>query len=190
MKKGIESLKADVMKDCADGENCFSETGCTKERYKYVPEDNPAMLKYTKTKCIAGTKCFHDFCGKYAWVIERAKLYAERTGYTMDEVLEIWEEDRDYWYMNYYQDCNQPSKMPGRISGLKIIEMEAQVVKLNGRIEFYKTIENDEDTPASELDDIIKRISDFEKERDRTLGLLKMAELNRSFRAERVFDIK
>ena len=25
-----------------------------------------------------------------------------------EEILDSWEEDCDYWYMNYYQDANQP----------------------------------------------------------------------------------
>lgn len=109
MEKGLENLKAAVMKDCQDGENCFSEHGCTKERYVYLPEDKPGLIKMGfKTKCVANTKCHHDYCGKYKWVIERAKHYAEKTGKTVEEVVKIWETDRTYWYMNYYQDANQP----------------------------------------------------------------------------------
>lgn len=109
MEKGIESFKASVIKDCQGGENCFSETGCTKVRYLYLPEDKPGLIKMgIKTKCVAATKCFHDYCGKYKWVMDRAKHYAEKTGKTVEEVLKIWETDRSYWYMNYYQDTNQP----------------------------------------------------------------------------------
>ena len=109
MEKGIESLKASVMKDCQQYENCFSENGCTKERYAYLPEDDPKMLKYgLKTKCVSLTKCTHDHCGKYKWALDRAKHYAEKTGKTVEEVITIWETDRSYWYMNYYQEANQP----------------------------------------------------------------------------------
>jgi hypothetical protein len=109
MKKGIESLKADVMRDCSEGENCFSENGCTKERYKTLPQDNPALLEMgIKTKCVQNTKCFHDYCGKYKWILERATHYAETTGKTQEQVIEAWESDRTYWYMNFYQECNQP----------------------------------------------------------------------------------
>jgi hypothetical protein len=41
-------------------------------------------------------------------VIERADHYAEKLGTTREAVLEAWETGRDYWYMNYYQDNNQP----------------------------------------------------------------------------------
>lgn len=109
MEKGIESLKASVMKDCQHDENCFSENGCTKERYAELPEDNPRMIKMgIKTKCVRTVKCFHGYCDKYKWVLERAKHYAEKTGKTVEEIITIWETDRTYWYMNYYQDCNQP----------------------------------------------------------------------------------
>ena len=129
MKKGIESLKAAVMKDCAEGENCFSENGCTKERYKTLPEDNPGLLKMGfKTKCVATTKCFHDYCGKYKWTLERAKHYAEKTGKTVDEILEAWETDRTYWYMNYYQDANQPE-----LNSDKIIPYEDWIADLKSK---------------------------------------------------------
>ena len=109
MEKGLESFKAAVMKDCQGGENCFSENGCTKERYANLPEDNKKLIEMgIKTKCVSRTKCFHDYCAKYKWVIERANHYAEKIGKTVDEVMKIWETDRSYWYMNYYQECNQP----------------------------------------------------------------------------------
>lgn len=109
MEKGLESFKAAVMKDCQQHTNCFSENGCTKERYATVPQDNPGLIKMGfKTKCISLTKCTHDYCGKYKWVLERAKHYADKSGKTVEEVMMIWESDRGYWYMNYYQECNQP----------------------------------------------------------------------------------
>ncbi len=109
MERGLESLKAEVMKDCAAGENCFSENGCRHERYKYLPQDNPRLIEMgIKSKCVANTKCFTDYCGKYKWVLERAKHYSEKTGKSVDEILRIWETDRGYWYMNYYQESNQP----------------------------------------------------------------------------------
>lgn len=45
---------------------------------------------------------------KYDWVIKRAEHYAEKTGLHPDEILNAWEEQRDYWYQNYYQEANQP----------------------------------------------------------------------------------
>lgn len=54
------------------------------------------------------SKGMHNYRAKLAWVLDRAKHYAEKTGLDAASVLDAWESARDYWYMNYYQDCNQP----------------------------------------------------------------------------------
>jgi hypothetical protein len=51
---------------------------------------------------------FHDYRAQLSWIIERAKHYAEKTGLEAADILDSWEKDRNYWYMNYYQDSNQP----------------------------------------------------------------------------------
>lgn len=83
---GYEKLVEAVKKDCVTYNNCFNENGCDKEK----------------------TNCFHRYCNKFKWIIDRAKHYEEKLGIPWMEILNSWEEDRDYWYMNYYQDCNQP----------------------------------------------------------------------------------
>lgn len=129
IEKGIESFKTSVMQDCQKGSNCFSENGCTKVRHIYLPEDKPGLIEMgITTKCVANTKCFHDYCGKYKWVLERAKHYADKTGKTVEEVMKIWETDRTYWYMNYYQDCNQPM-----LTSENIITYEDWIISLNDR---------------------------------------------------------
>jgi len=45
---------------------------------------------------------------KFQWVLDRARQYAEFCHTDRDTVLEAWENARDYWFVNYYQDCNQP----------------------------------------------------------------------------------
>lgn len=45
---------------------------------------------------------------KLKFAVERAKHYEERTGIPAAHMLNAWESRRDYWYMNYYQDANQP----------------------------------------------------------------------------------
>jgi hypothetical protein len=45
---------------------------------------------------------------KLDWIIGRVKHYAEKTGLEAADILGVWEKHRDYWYMNYYQDANQP----------------------------------------------------------------------------------
>ena len=85
---GYEKLKASVIKDCSQKGDCrtFNPEGCDKEH----------------------CTCFHRYCDKFKWVIDRAKLYAEKTGLRWEDILSGWEKNRTYWYMNYYQDCNQP----------------------------------------------------------------------------------
>lgn len=51
---------------------------------------------------------FHDYRKKLQWIIDRAEHYSKITGIGSSEILNTWESQRDYWYMNYYQDCNQP----------------------------------------------------------------------------------
>lgn len=50
----------------------------------------------------------HNYRGKLAWVVARAKHYAEKTGLSAESILDSWESRRTYWYMNYYQECEQP----------------------------------------------------------------------------------
>lgn len=45
---------------------------------------------------------------KYDQILGRAEHYAKKTGLDTDEILNAWEKQRTYWYMNYYQEANQP----------------------------------------------------------------------------------
>lgn len=49
-----------------------------------------------------------DYFRKFQWVINRAKHYAYHKNVSIETVLNGWEEKRSYWWLNYYQDCNQP----------------------------------------------------------------------------------
>jgi hypothetical protein len=62
---------------------------------------------------------FHDYRGKLVWVIERAQKYAEVTGLKTVDILNTWEKHRRYWYMNYYQESNQPLPTSERVRILK-----------------------------------------------------------------------
>lgn len=57
----------------------------------------------------------HDYRGKMQWVLDRAQHYADATGLTQEEILDAWEEQRGYWYMNWYQECNQPEIGDGTV---------------------------------------------------------------------------
>lgn len=107
--KGIESLRAAVLQDCNEGQGCFNENGCDHEFHRTVPQENPRLIEMgITTKCIRVSKCSHRYCDKYKWVLDRAKHYNELTGKPVEKVIEAWENARTYWYMNYYQECNQP----------------------------------------------------------------------------------
>lgn len=82
---GYEKLVEDVKRNCEET-GCFSENGCNNEN----------------------CKCHHRYCDKFKWIIDRAKHYEEKLGIPWMEILDSWEEDRTYWYMNYYQESMQP----------------------------------------------------------------------------------
>lgn len=63
---------------------------------------------------------------KLKWIVERASHYAEKTGLNAAEILDKWENSRTYWYMNYYQDCEQPLLTNERI---KIFETQDDLLK-------------------------------------------------------------
>lgn len=98
MKKGIESLREAIKNSCKTGENCFNESGCDRKGH---------------------IKCFHKYCDKYAWIIDRAKTYANCFNLDYEEILAKWEEARNYNVMNYYQECNQP-----KLDNPKVITLE------------------------------------------------------------------
>jgi len=95
--EGYKTLMKAVKNDCAKGENCFNIEGCDKQAHRHE-----------NGHCYATIKCFHQFCNKFKWVLERVKHYSEKTGVPAVEILNSWEKRRDYWYMNYYQDSRQP----------------------------------------------------------------------------------
>lgn len=72
-------------------------------------------------------KCFHKYCDKFKWVIDRVNHYAEKTGCSAADILNTWEKDRDYWYMNYYQDGNQP-----KIDKVRVFETNEEALKSIG----------------------------------------------------------
>jgi len=57
----------------------------------------------------------HNYRAKLAWIVARARHYAEKTGLKAEDILDSWEKKCDYWYMNYYQDCNQPEIKTGSV---------------------------------------------------------------------------
>jgi len=121
---GYKKLKASVIHDIHDRGNrqsiChkFSPTGCNKKRHEYV--DGRCYVR----------GCSHAYCNKFKWIIDRAKHYSYHLGIPLETVLDTWEKDRGYWYMNYYQDGNQP-----KITGIEVKVFETVE-------DFQKTVAN------------------------------------------------
>ena len=121
-KKGIESLTEAVKKDCSEGQGCFNPNGCNHEFTRMEPETNPALIKLGMTTCCRQvSKCAHKYCDKFKWILDRAQQYANALDVSYYEVIQAWEEDRTYWYNNYYQECNQPS-LNGNGRVIKLID--------------------------------------------------------------------
>ena len=111
-KKLLDSVKHDVDK----GEGCFNPNGCNHEFYRTVPEENEDLHAIgMKTACKCVSKCFHKYCDKFKWVIDRANHYAEKIGLDPINILNAWESQRSYWYMNFYQDSKQPEIKEGNV---------------------------------------------------------------------------
>lgn len=166
MKKGLESLKAAVLLNTKDGEGCFNENGCDHEFTRMVPETNPALIKVGLLKsCLHVSKCSHKYCDKYKWVIDRAKHYAEKTGRDFEEIIEIWERNRTYWYMGYYQECHQP--LNGRGSG-DVTAINTKISSLENEIETYSflsttlTLEHQQSVKS----DLISKVDNMKEELD------------------------
>ena len=85
---GYKKLVEAVIRDVSGDNATFNPLGCL-------------------SKC-EGSKCFHKYCDKFKWIIDRANHYSEKTGIDAADVLDSWENDRNYWYMNYYQESSQP----------------------------------------------------------------------------------
>lgn len=60
-----------------------------------------------------------------------AKHYSITTGIPAEEILNSWEENRTYWYMNYYQDSNQPE-----IKNVRVFNTVEEMMQAIGNKEF------------------------------------------------------
>jgi hypothetical protein len=63
-------------------------------------------------------RCKDDFLSKFQWVINRAKHYAYHTGRSVESILNEWEDTRNYWWLNYYQNSHQPKFHSGSVKAL------------------------------------------------------------------------
>jgi len=72
-------------------------------------------------------KSWHDPRAKLAWAVDRARHYAEKTGLKAEDILDAWEQHRNYWFQNYYQDANQPMIESDRVRVIDTID-ELQMI--------------------------------------------------------------
>ena len=117
---GYEKLMEAVKKDCNNigSCGCFNPDGCDKERGQIGRYGEPGF-KY----------CTHKYCDKFKWVVDRAKHYAEKTGLPWESILDSWEEHRNYWYMNYYQEANQPEIKGNKVRVFDTVQAFREAVK-------------------------------------------------------------
>lgn len=73
----------------------------------YTVDCDKLLKEYADGKTVdCGHNC--EYCDKFRWVIDRARNYSEKLNIPIEEIIQSWEADRNYWYMNYYQESNQP----------------------------------------------------------------------------------
>jgi len=70
----------------------------------------------------------NEYSSKFKWIIDRAKHYSHVTGVPIVEILNAWENHRNCWYMNYYQDSQQPKLKKG--SNIFIFDTVEEINKL------------------------------------------------------------
>lgn len=70
---------------------------------------------------------------KFDWIIERVKHYSEVTNVDPVALLDAWERGRSYWYMNYYQESEQP-KLDGK--NVRVFDTEEDLFESVGDVGF------------------------------------------------------
>ena len=80
-------------------------------------------------KDIAGhARSYEDCHEKLDWIVGRAEHYAEKLNLDACDILNAWEKGRNYWYMNYYQECEQPTITAERVRVFETSEDLRQAV--------------------------------------------------------------
>ena len=102
--EGYKSLKAVILRDIARA----------RESAKRGYSDGCGVKLYTNSGK-------NQYSYQFKWIIDRAKHYSHKTGLSVSKILTAWEKDRNYWYMNYYQNANQP-----KIKGKNILVVESR----------------------------------------------------------------
>lgn len=106
---GIDSLIESITHDLKESLKPYMDLGRGCKHYSNDCVDK--MKNYGETGLLCDKSC--GYCEKFKWIMDRAKHYADVTKIPYLEILENWEKYRDYWYMNYYQECMQPELKNG-----------------------------------------------------------------------------
>lgn len=67
----------------------------------------------------------------FCWVINRAKHYAYCHGVSMEAVLDLWESQRDYWWLNFYQEGRQPKLASGKPRNVRPPKAETRFKRMS-----------------------------------------------------------
>lgn len=114
--KGYKKLRDAVERDIQD------QLEMTKR------QNRPFSCQFNEGGCNnPDCRCFHKYCDKFKWIIDRVNHYAEKLNIPAAEILDNWEEQREYWYMNFYQECKQP--LLDKAGKVYIFETNEDVVK-------------------------------------------------------------
>lgn len=126
-QKGLISLIEDIARQQREKRD-FTGRWC-----EFFTEDCISkMERYGEKGYLCENHC--EYCDKFKWIVDRAKHYAEKTRMPYTEILRGWEEDRRYWFMNFYQEGNQPKIKDEKVHIFETIEEYRNSLKGNGFI--------------------------------------------------------
>lgn len=102
------------------------------EGYKKLKHD--VLYDYAKDDDYQnGKRSFHNYAETFEFAINKAMHYAEKTEIKASDILDSWERDRSYWYMNYYQEANQPEI---KTENVRVFENDEEFKKSVGKSGF------------------------------------------------------
>lgn len=114
--RGYQSLKQSVLRSILDD---FNRSDMTRACNRFVSSGCP----YGRRDYL----CRLGYCNKFQWVIGRALHYAHKTGLDASFILDKWEENRKYYWPNYYQNSN----FPKITSDVIVLETGSDILKLS-----------------------------------------------------------
>ncbi len=83
------------------------------------------------------------FLKLFQWVIGRAIHYAHHTGKSVEQILNEWEKERNYWWFGFYEDNTQPKFHSNSLKPKGLRYFRKHYSK-----EYIRTVNKDESTKA------------------------------------------